>query len=199
MKEGVTMRIGIFGGSFNPPHNMHVNIANYMVNKQYVDKVIFVPTGSKYAYKNNLALEEHRYNMVEILAKKHDNIIVSDYELKEEVVYTIDTLSHFKELYPDDEICFICGLDNFSYIDKWKNGLEILSNYKIIVINRNGNNLEELLIKYDEYKDNIIVSNMELDDISSTYIRDNIKDIDKVKEFIDEDVLRYIQENELYG
>lgn len=193
------MRIGIFGGSFNPPHNMHVNIANYMVNKQCVDKVIFVPTGSKYAYKNNLALEEHRYNMVEILAKKHDNIIVSDYELKEEVVYTIDTLRHFKELYPDDEICFICGLDNFSYIDKWKNGLEILSNYKIIVINRNGNNLEELLIKYDEYKDNIIVSNMELDDISSTYIRDNIKDIDKVKEFIDEDVLRYIQENELYG
>lgn len=193
------MRIGIFGGSFNPPHNMHVNIANYMVNKQYVDKVIFVPTGSKYAYKNNLVLEEHRYNMVEILTKKHDNILVSDYELKEEVVYTIDTLRHFKELYPDYEICFICGLDNFSYIDKWKNGLEILSNYKIIVINRNGNNLEELLVKYNEYKDNIIVSNMELDDISSTYIRDNIKDIDKVKEFIDEDVLRYIQENELYG
>jgi nicotinate-nucleotide adenylyltransferase len=192
------MKIGIFGGSFNPPHNMHTDIANYMINRHYVDKVVFVPTGSKYTYKNNLIEEEHRYNMLEILSNKNDNIMVSDYELKSEVVYTIDTLKHFKEEYPNDEICFICGLDNFSYIDKWKNGEEILTNYKIVVINRDGNDLEELLVKYDKYKDNIIISNMEMKDISSTYIRDNIKEIDKVKEYIDEDVLRYIQENNLY-
>ena len=192
------MKIGIFGGSFNPPHNMHIDIANYMINRHYVDKVVFVPTGSKYTYKNNLIEEEHRYNMLEILSNKDDNIMVSDYELKSEVVYTIDTLKHFKEEYPNDEICFICGLDNFSYIDKWKNGEEILTNYKIVVINRDGNDLEELLVKYDKYKDNIIISNMEMKDISSTYIRDNIKEIDKVKEYIDEDVLRYIQENNLY-
>ena len=192
------MKIGIFGGSFNPPHNMHTDIANYMINQRYVDKVVFVPTGSKYAYKNNLIEEEHRYNMLEILSNKNDNIMVSDYELKSEVVYTIDTLRHFKELYPNDEICFICGLDNFSYIDKWKNGEEILANYKIVVINRDGNDLKELLFKYDQYRDNIVISNMEMKDISSTYIRDNIKDIDKVKEYIDEEVLRYIQENNLY-
>ena len=192
------MKIGIFGGSFNPPHNMHTDIANYMINRHCVDKVIFVPTGSKYTYKNNLIEEEHRYNMLEILSNKNDNIMVSDYELKSEVVYTIDTLKHFKEEYPNDEICFICGLDNFSYIDKWKNGEEILTNYKIVVINRDGNDLDELLVKYDKYKDNIIISNMEMKDISSTYIRDNIKEIDKVKEYIDEDVLRYIQENNLY-
>ena len=192
------MKLGIFGGSFNPPHNMHTDIANYMINQQYVDKVVFVPTGSKYAYKNNLIEEEHRLNMLEILSNKNENILVSDYELKSEVVYTIDTLRYFKELYPNDEIYFICGLDNFSYIDKWKNGEEILSNYKIIVINRDGNDLDELLVKYNDYKDNIIVSNMEMKDISSTYIRDNIKEFDKVKEFIDEDVLRYIYERELY-
>lgn len=192
------MRIGIFGGSFNPPHNMHLNIAKYLINKHYVDKIIFVPTGSKYAYKSNLISEEHRYNMLEILADKHDNILVSDYELKEEVVYTCDTLQYFKDLYKEDEICFICGLDNLSYIDKWKNGIDILNNYKIIVINRNSDNLDELLVKYVNYKDNIIVSNMELDNISSTYIRDNIGDINKVKDFIDKDVLRYIQENKLY-
>ena len=67
------------------------------------------------------------------------------------------------------------------------------------MINRDGNDLEELLVKYDKYKDNIIISNMEMKDISSTYIRDNIKEIDKVKEYIDEDVLRYIQENNLHG
>ena len=192
------MKIGIFGGSFNPPHNMHTDIANYIINQQYVDKVIFVPTGSKYAYKNNLVEEEHRLNMLQILSDKNKNIMVSDYELKSEVVYTIDTLKYFKELYPGDEIYFICGLDNFSYIDKWKNGEEILNNYKIIVINRAGNNLNELLDKFNEYKENIIVSNMEMKDISSTYIRENIEDIAKVRDFIDKDVLRYIQENNLY-
>ena len=192
------MKIGIFGGSFNPPHNMHTDIANYIINQQYVDKVIFVPTGSKYAYKNNLVEEEHRLNMLQILSDKNENIMVSDYELKSEVVYTIDTLKYFKELYPGDEIYFICGLDNFSYIDKWKNGEEILNNYKIIVINRAGNNLNELLDKFNEYKENIIVSNMEMKDISSTYIRENIEDIAKVRDFIDKDVLRYIQENNLY-
>lgn len=192
------MKIGIFGGSFNPPHNMHTDIANYIINQQYVDKVVFVPTGSKYAYKNNLIEEEHRLNMLQILSDKNENIMVSDYELKSEVVYTIDTLKYFKELYPGDEIYFICGLDNFSYIDKWKNGEEILNNYKIIVINRDGNNLNELLDKFNEYKENIIVSNMEMKDISSTYIRENIEDIAKVRDFIDKDVLRYIQENNLY-
>ena len=192
------MKIGIFGGSFNPPHNMHTDIANYMINQQHVDKVVFVPTGSKYAYKNNLIEEEHRLNMLQILSDKNENIMVSDYELKSEVVYTIDTLRYFKELYPNDEIYFICGLDNFSYIDKWKNGEEILNNYKIIVINRDGNNLNELLDKFNEYKDNIIVSNMEMKNISSTYIRYNIEDFDKVRDFIDKDVLIYIQENNLY-
>ena len=192
------MKIGIFGGSFNPPHNMHTDIANYIINQQYVDKVVFVPTGSKYAYKNNLVEEEHRLNMLQILSDKNKNIMVSDYELKSEVVYTIDTLKYFKELYPGDEIYFICGLDNFSYIEKWKNGEEILNNYKIIVINRDGNNLNELLDKFNEYKENIIVSNMEMKDISSTYIRENIEDIAKVRDFIDKDVLRYIQENNLY-
>ena len=192
------MKIGIFGGSFNPPHNMHTDIANYIINQQYVDKVVFVPTGSKYAYKNNLIEEEHRLNMLQILSDKNENIMVSDYELKSEVVYTIDTLKYFKELYPGDEIYFICGLDNFSYIDKWKNGEEILNNYKIIVIDRAGNNLNELLDKFNEYKENIIVSNMEMKDISSTYIRENIEDIAKVRDFIDKDVLRYIQENNLY-
>lgn len=192
------MKIGIFGGSFNPPHNMHTDIACYLIKQHFVDKVVFVPTGSKYTYKNNLIEEEHRLNMLKILCDKNENIMLSDYELKSECVYTIDTLKYFKKEYTNDEICFICGLDNFCYIDKWKNGEEILSNYRIIVINRNGKNPDESLIKFIDYKDNIIVSNMQKKDISSTFIRENIKKEDKVREYLDEDVLRYIYENELY-
>lgn len=194
----VNMRVGIFGGSFNPPHNMHLNIANYLIENNYVDKIIFVPTGNKYKYKNNLVEEEHRFNMLKILMNKFENLLVSDYELKSEVVYTCDTLKYFKELYKNDEIYFICGLDNFSYIDKWKNSNYILNNFKIIVINRNGNSLEELLTKYENYKKNIIISNIKLCDISSTFIRNNINDFYKIKNYIDKDVCDYIKKNNLY-
>ena len=63
------MKIGIFGGSFNPPHNAHKKIALELIKKHYVDKVIFVPTGSKYEYKNNLLSNEIRLTMLELMCK----------------------------------------------------------------------------------------------------------------------------------
>ena len=66
------MKIGIFGGSFNPPHKMHVNMAQQLINKHYVDKIIYVPTGSKYKYKNNLISDEYRYKMLDIICKKNN-------------------------------------------------------------------------------------------------------------------------------
>ena len=77
------MKIGIFGGSFNPPHKMHVNMAQQLINKHYVDKIIYVPTGSKYKYKNNLIADEYRYKMLDIICKKNKNMEVSNYELKD--------------------------------------------------------------------------------------------------------------------
>ena len=106
------MRIGVFGGSFNPPHKMHLNIGVQLVNKQYVDNVIYVPTGSKYKYKNNLLPDKNRLEMLEILTKNYEYLDVNDYELKDEVVYTCETLAYFKEVYPNDDIYFVCGADN---------------------------------------------------------------------------------------
>ena len=128
------MKIGIFGGSFNPPHKMHKTIALELIKKHYVDKVIFVPTGSKYKYKNNLLSDEVRLEMLKLMCNDNNNLEVSDYELKDYVVYTYETLNYFKNKYKDDEIYFICGSDNLSYIDMWKKGKDILSNNKILVI-----------------------------------------------------------------
>ena len=63
------MKIGIFGGSFNPPHIMHKKIAEQLIKEKYLDKVIFVPTGMKYEYKNNLISNEDRYHMLKLLIK----------------------------------------------------------------------------------------------------------------------------------
>ena len=194
------MKIGIFGGSFNPPHNMHINIGEELIKQGYLDKIIFVPTGIKYKYKSNLLPNENRFDMLKILTQKNKNFSVSNYEFSENVVYTCETLDYFKNKYLNDEIYFICGADNLSYIDKWKNGEEILKNYKIIVIARNTDNLEKKKKKYSKYTDNILVARIPPYDLSSTEIRKLISDgkyhlLDK---YLDCDIIDYIIENNLY-
>ena len=192
------MRIGIFGGSFNPPHKMHLNIGIELINKHYVDNVFYVPTGGKYKYKNNLLPDKNRLEMLEILTKKYEGLSVNDYELKDEVVYTCETLAYFKEVYPTDDIYFVCGADNLSYIDKWKNGEDILNNYKILVMKRKGEDIDELLEKFKEYKHNIVVVDIEQRDISSTDIRERLKNNENVLDVLDKDVYEYIRKNKLY-
>lgn len=193
------MKIGIFGGSFNPPHIMHKKIAEQLIKEKYLDKVIFVPTGMKYEYKNNLISNEDRYHMLELLIKDNPNLLVSDYEFTEEVTYTYQTLDYFKEKYKEDSIYFICGTDNLSYLDKWKRGDYILANYPLLIIKRNTDNLSFLLDKFKEYKNNIIVTSIEPVDLSSTEIRNLIKEDNKlIKEYLSEEVLDYIKNNNLY-
>lgn len=192
------MRIGIFGGSFNPPHKMHLDIGLNLINKQCVDKVVFVPTGSKYKYKNNLLPDKNRLEMLKIITNKYKNLSVSDYELNNELVYTYQTLRYFKENNPNDEIYFICGTDNLSYMDKWMNSDEILSNYKILVIRRDDENIEQLLEKFRKYKNNILIVDLEQSNLSSTIIREKIKNKENVLDVLDKDVYEYIRKNKLY-
>ena len=191
------MKIGIFGGSFNPPHKMHKEIAIELIKKDYVDKVIFVPTGSKYKYKNNLLSDKVRFEMHKLMCNDN-NLEVSNYELKDDVVYTYETLNHIKNKYKDDEIYFICGTDNLSYIDKWKRGEDILSNNKLLVIKRNTDDINALLDKYKDYKDNIIVTDIKENEISSTKIREMIYNNKRVGNYLDKSVDLYIRDNNLY-
>ncbi len=193
------MKIGIFGGSFNPPHKMHLNIVEELLNNKLLDKIIIVPTGLHYSYKNNLLSNEHRYNMLKLMTKHNDKIEISDFEFKDEEIHSYDTLEHYKNIYPEATLYFICGLDNLSYIDKWYKGEYLLNNYKFLVITRDTNNLKEILTKFKEYKDNIIITNIKSNTISSSYIRDNLKNKNyDLKEYIDEEILNYIKENNLY-
>ena len=192
------MRIGILGGSFNPPHKMHFNMGLDLLEKNYVDKIIYVPTGSKYKYKNNLVQDEHRFKMLELMIKNDDRFEVSDFELKDYVVYTCDTLKYFQENYPNDEIYFVCGADNLSYVDEWKNGIYLLSNYKFLVIKRYTDDIEEILKRFSKYKDNIVVTDVNTNSLSSTEIRNKIKTGEGVLDYLDEDVYNYLYENKLY-
>lgn len=192
------MKIGIFGGSFNPPHKMHLNIIEELLETT-LDKIIIVPTGLHYSYKNNLISNEHRYNMLKIMTKHNDKIEISDFEFKDEEIHSYDTLEYYKNIYKNDTLYFVCGLDNISYVDKWYKGEYLLNNYKFLVITRDTNNLNEILNKYEKYKDNIIITNIKSNTISSSAIREELKNKNyDLTASVDQEVLKYIKENNLY-
>ena len=193
------MKIGIFGGSFNPPHNMHKNIAKELIEKGYLDKVIFVPTGMKYEYKNNLLNDKIRVKMLSLMIKDEKNMKISKYELKNKTVYTYETLNYFKKKYKNDEIYFICGTDNLTYMDTWAKGIDILENYKILVIKRETDDINEIIKRLKKYQKNIIITDIIPNNISSTKIRNMIKDDNKnINDYLDLSVLNYIKRKKIY-
>lgn len=191
------MKIGIFGGSFNPPHRMHRKIALYLIQTGYLDSVIFVPTGDRYQ-KKNLVDSHHRYSMVKLMIEGYPELRVSDYELKNTLTYTYQTLDHFKESYPHDEIYFICGSDNLKEFTTWRNYPYILENYPILVIQREGDDIESIMKNLGG--GNIILIDTIHDDISSTKIRNSFKQERKSQtvQALDEKVEKYIVSNGLY-
>ena len=189
------MKIGIFGGSFNPPHNMHRDIAIELIDNNYLDKVIFVPTGDSYV-KNGLISFNDRYNMVELMIKDIDLFLVSDIGNNLGYQYTYQVLDYFKDIYLNDEIYFICGSDNLIEFDSWKKYQYILENYKLLVIRRNNDDIDNIMLKYYEYIDRVIITNIESNMLSSSYIRDNIDN--DISKYLDRDVYEYVRKNNLY-
>lgn len=192
------MRIGIFGGSFNPPHKMHLDMALELINNNYLDKVIFVPT-SNYYPKEGLVSDKHRYNMISIMIKDYKNLSISDYEFGK-LTYTYQTLTHFQNEYPTDEVYFICGSDNLKMIDTWREYKTILTKFHILVIPRE-KNIDYLIKRFDVYKKNIEIANIKFSTLSSTEIRKILKNESaksNIGEKIDLKVLNYIKNNKLY-
>ena len=127
------MKIGIYGGSFNPPHRMHKAIVDGILKKGYVDKVIVVPTADNYK-KPNLIPGSFRVKMCEGIFKNSKRVEVSSFEV-DGSLYTLNTLNHFKEKYPKADLYFILRNWPFCYtrilVQIWANltQLQTTSNY----------------------------------------------------------------------
>lgn len=194
------MKIGIFGGSFNPPHKMHKNIALNLIEKNYVDMVIYVPTGDLYQ-KDGLIDSSHRYNMLKLMTLDNDKLLVSDYEIRNTPVQTYQTLNYFRDMYNNDEIYFICGSDNLKEFSTWRNYRYILQNYKVLVIKRGSECIDDILFNYREFEKNIDVVDVLMSNTCSTIIRNlvmNLKNKNILLKDLDECVLQYIDKEGLY-
>ncbi|MHA3838431.1 nicotinate-nucleotide adenylyltransferase [Mycoplasma sp. VS1572C] len=130
------MKIGIYGGSFDPIHKGHIKTARYVINKLELDKLLFVPAASSpFKTKGKKAIDEDRKNMVELVLE--DKMELCDFELKRGgVSYTIDTVKYLANKYPDAELYLIIGSDHVASLPRWKDIEQIAKLTKIIVVRR---------------------------------------------------------------
>ncbi len=194
-------KIGLYGGSFNPPTKAHIELAKKVINQCNLDKIIFVPVGDLYK-KEGLAKGVHRYNMLKIACNGHKNLKVSDIEIKNNKNYkTIEIFKILKDKYTKEEIFFIMGADNLEKLPFWYESNNLVSNYNYIILDRGSNKAKNIIENNELLKKNknrfIIISNGEFYDCSSTTIRQQIKKREK-PENLDDGVYNYIRENNIY-
>lgn len=195
--------IVIYGGSFNPPLNSHFSIAQQVLNEyEEVYKVVFIPVNKKYS-KKGLIENEHRFNMLKLVADKNSSFIVSDIDMYgEKALYTIETLKKTEEQFRDKEIWFLIGSDNLKEIHTWMCAEELVSKYKIIVMERENDNMDEIIKGNPlllENKQNFRKLNPDMrSNYNSTYVRKQIKEGKCVRYFMPEEVYEYINKNKLY-
>lgn len=197
-------KIGIFGGTFDPIHNGHLYIA-YEAKKQLgLDKIIFVPSGTP-PHKNvtNVTEADIRFKMVSMAISHYEYFDIDDYEIKKEGrSYTCETLKHYKDTYDDTKLYFIVGADSLINIDTWKNVNEIVSYSTLTVFKRPGFSVDKILKKKEELKERynhnvIFFDTLDLD-ISSTDIKQRIKNNERVDFFMERDILEFIKKRNLY-
>ena len=188
------MNIGLYFGAFNPIHDGHLQVANYAVNNSDLDKVWFVLTPqSPHKIDSTLIDFNHRYKMLEIVCKKHKNILPSDIEKNlPKPSYTICTLNYLKKENDINNYSLIIGDDNIKKLTTWKQYSEIIKNHKIYVYPRNNCKEKSKLIH-----ENIYYLNAPIINVSASNIRKNIlnKKTDNLK--IDSKVLSYLINNNI--
>ena len=178
------MKLGLYVGSFNPIHNGHIKVINYLLDNNLVDKVLVLPTPN-YWDKQDIIDVKDRINMLKFF--ETENIIIDS--IHNNYPYTYQVIDSIKKDY-DDELYLVIGSDNLEKLYLWKNIDKILEN-KIIVLKRGNDDIDKLLEKYP--RDRFITCNdFEFLNVSSTEIREgNTNNVDSR-------VLKYIKTNNLY-
>lgn len=187
------MRIGIFGGTFNPIHFGHLVLAEQAYEKLGLSKVIFIPSfNPPHKSSHNIVSPNHRFNMVRLAIKGNPHFEISDIEIKRKgCSYLVDTLRELKKTRPKSELFFISGSDVSAQIAKWKSINEILSLSKFVLAKRPGYRLK----KYSRHIQVISITEL---DISSSVIRIKIRDGKSIRYLMPVRVYKYIKKKGFY-
>lgn len=194
------MRIGILGGSFDPIHNGHLNMALKSYEQYHLDEIWLIPNGNApHKDSDKMADASHRLAMCQLVAKEYPFIKTCDIEIiSEEYSYTYITVTKLREMYPEHEFYFIMGADSLDYFDKWRKPEIIASVCKILVINRDEFSEEDMKVKIQRinalFPADIQIVHCPKVDISSTELRQEMDENE-----VPFAVFAYICEHGLYG
>lgn len=182
------MRLGVFVGSFDPIHIGHIKVMDYLIENNYLDKIIILPT-LNYWKKEVVVDVEKRAEMIKKI--KRDYLIVDNTNNK--FKYTYEVLNSLNKIYKNDELFLIISADNIVNFKNWMNVDEILKNNKVIVLNRNNIDINKYVNNFKLKDRFIVINDFPYINISSTELRKKIN-----KDFLDEEVYNYIIENKIY-
>lgn len=194
------MKTGIMGGTFNPVHNAHLLIAEIAREEYGLDRIIFI-TGGNPPHKTSNVSAEHRFEMTHLAIEDNEYFEDDDFEIKRsEKSYTLHTLRYLKDKYPEDELFFIIGEDSLFDLPKWYKPKEILELCSLLVFARRSHKtvLGTLNKMREKYSGDIYPISAPISEISSTDIRNRIRNTKTVRYMIPDRVLTYIKENHLY-
>jgi len=199
------MKIGIFGGSFNPIHLGHLIAAKEILRKKIVDEIWFMPCyWHALKKRKNFASVEDRMKMVVLAIKGMQNCIASPFEIELAEIdkkknYTIDTIKALKKSYPKFEFFFIIGENILEELPKWKQINELIKEIKFIVYPMTSIDIKKIKENFFIKKNNsIILSDCIITNISSSEIRKRIKNNESIDFLVPEKVKKYIERKKLY-
>ena len=191
------MKIGIFGGSFDPIHTGHAIIAHHIISSGLVDQLWMMvsPVNPLKAGNERHVTDADRLRMVEMVTRTLDGVETSAFEFNmPRPSYTIDTLNALQEKFPDKEFYMVIGADNWAVFDRWRNSEEILSKYHILIYPRLGYDV----VIPDEWQDRVTLVDAPIIELSSTAIRERLALGKSARYYVPDDVLNYIERNNLY-
>ena len=196
-------KYGIFGGSFNPIHYGHLMICEYIKEEMGLDKVIFIPTGNPPHKELELSAKD-RYEMVRLAISPNPDFEISDIETtRVEKSYTVDTIRELKKIYKEEKLYFLIGLDSLFQLKTWMKIGDLSQEIEFVVALRPGYlDKEEVNKEIDFLRENfgtkINLIKTPLYEISSTDLRDRIREGKSLRYLIPKKVLDYIEESGFY-
>lgn len=190
-------RVGLYFGSFNPIHNAHLSLARFILHNTNLQNLCFVVSPQNpFKPQSILANDNMRLEMARLAIEDEVNMSVSDIEFcMPKPSYTIDTLQLLSQKYQDIEFSLLIGADNVEYFDHWKDYKKILNEYKVLVYPRNTYDLSKINNKYPE----MLFLDAPLFDLSSSDVRNLLREAKDVSGLIKPAVLKYIKLHKLYN
>lgn len=191
------MHVGIFGGSFNPPHIAHLIVAEQIRDRYRLDRIVWIPSFQPpHKQVAELAPFEHRFEMTRLAVERNAGFEVSDVEYRMGgVSYTVMTIRALQEASPDTTFSLLLGGDSMATFDAWYRPDEILERVELIVYGRPG---YELPASIEGYSNRIHVVDAPLIEVSAEQIRAMRRKGRSIRYLVPEPVLAYIEKHGLY-